>query len=287
MKGLILAGGTGSRLFPTTLPVCKQLLPIYDKPMIYYPLSVLMRAGIREILIIVRPMDLQLFKNTLQDGSQWGLEISYVTQERPSGLPEAYILGEQFLGNSPSTLILGDNFLYAQNLQTTMKTALTKYQGGCVFSYAVKDPENYGVISLDQNGQPTAIIEKPKEFVSNLAVPGLYIFDERAPEIAKSLVPSKRGETEITDIIKFYLEAGELDVVPFGRGTAWLDSGTSASLLQASQFVQTIQQRQGLGIACLEEIAYTQGFIDQSQLAQAAQKYKNSPYLQLFKKLVV
>ena len=278
MKGLILAGGTGSRLYPTTLSVCKQLLPIYDKPMIYYPLSVLMLAGIQDILIIVRPQDQPLFEHTLGDGSQWGITISYVQQNTPGGLPEAYTLGEEFLAGESSTLILGDNFLYAQSLQTTIYRAIAEHEGGMIFSYPVSDPERYGVLVLDEEGRPKNVVEKPKEHISNLAIPGLYIFDGRAPEIAHSLKVSKRGETEITDMIRYYMSQDQLKVMPFGRGTAWFDSGTSESLLQASQFVHTIQARQGLMIACLEEIAYRMNYIGINELEESAHRFKNSDY---------
>jgi len=286
MKGLILAGGTGSRLFPSTLAVCKQLLPIYDKPMIYYPLSVLMLAGIREVLMIVRPQDQELFERLLGDGSQWGISIEYVQQHHPGGLPEAYILGEEFLQGEPSVLILGDNFFYAQNLQATVKRAIDQHEGGTIFTYTVSDPERYGVLVYDEHGAPLEVVEKPKEYISNKAIPGLYIFDGRAPEIAKGLKASGRGETEITDMIRFYLERKELKVMPFGRGTAWFDSGTSDSLLQASQFVQTIQARQGLMIACLEEIGYNMNYIDKKQLMVRYEKLKSSSYSQFIKALI-
>ncbi len=278
MKGIILAGGTGSRLYPTTLTVCKQLLPIYDKPMIYYPLSVLILAGITEILIIVRPEDLSLFRRVLSDGSQWGISISYIEQSTPKGLPHAYVLGEEFLEGGSSILILGDNFFYAQNLQDTIQHAIKIHDGGTIFSYPVGDPKRYGVLVLDQYGDPVDVVEKPQDYISNLAIPGLYIFDEQVIEITRQLKPSHRGETEITDIIRYYMDRKNLQVTPFGRGTAWFDSGTSESLLQASQFVHTIQSRQGLVIACLEEIAYRQGLIDKKMVIRQAKMYKNSDY---------
>jgi glucose-1-phosphate thymidylyltransferase len=278
MKGIILAGGTGSRLFPSTKSICKQLLPIYDKPMIYYPVSTLMLAGIKEILLIVRPQDQNLFEKTLGDGSQWGISIQYVKQDHPRGLPDAYQLGESFLDGDSSMLILGDNFLYAQNLKETLKNAVKDHNKGTIFSYNVSDPEHYGVLVIDHEGKPTAVIEKPKEFVSNLAIPGLYLFDNQAPKVARDLKPSARGETEITDMIRFYLNREELKVIPFGRGTAWFDSGTSMSLLQASSFVHTIQKRQGLAIACLEEIAYHMGYIDKSSFIDLIEQLPNSAY---------
>jgi len=278
MKGMILAGGTGSRLFPATIATCKQLLPIYDKPMIYYPLSVLMLAGIREVLLIVRPQDQVQFERLLGDGSQWGISIEYVQQLNPGGLPEAYILGESFLQGDASILILGDNFFYAQNLQIMIKSAIEQHEAGTIFTYIVSDPERYGVLVYDEFSQPLEVVEKPKDPISNLAIPGLYIFDGRATEIAKGLKASKRGETEITDMIRYYLSRGELKVTPFGRGTAWFDSGTSDSLLQASQFVHTIQARQGLMIACLEEIAHRNKWLPTSEFMKAINRYKNSEY---------
>lgn len=278
MKGLILAGGTGSRLYPATTSICKQLLPIYDKPMIYYPISILMLSGIRDILLIVRPRDLSLFEDTLGDGSQWGISIKYVQQEKPNGLPEAYILGEDFINGESSTLILGDNFIYAQNLQNTMSKAIYEHSGATIFSYHVSDPERYGVLVSNASGEIVDIVEKPKEKISNKAIPGVYMFDKDAPMIAKTLKPSMRGETEITDMIKYYMRNKKLKVVEFGRGTAWFDSGTSESLLYASQFVHTIQGRQGVAISCLEEIAYKMGYIDLNQLHNLYNKLKNSEY---------
>jgi glucose-1-phosphate thymidylyltransferase len=262
MKGIILAGGTGSRLYPATKAICKQLLPIYDKPMIYYPLSILMLSNIKDILMIVRPQDESLFKLLLRDGSQWGINIEYKLQENPNGLPEAFILGESFIDGDQTMLILGDNFIYGQNLQFQLQNAVKQKTGGTIFTYLVKDPERYGVLVLDDQQKPIDVVEKPKNYISNLAIPGLYIFDERVCEVAKALKPSKRGETEITDVIRWYMERGELKVSQFGRGTAWFDSGTSNSLLQASSFVHTIQTRQGLSIACLEEVALHMGYID-------------------------
>ena len=286
MKGMILAGGTGSRLFPATTAICKQLLPIYDKPMIYYPLSVLMLAGIREILMIVKPQDQELFERLLGSGSQWGISISYVQQNYPGGLPEAYILGEDFLEDKSSVLILGDNFFYAQNLRSKLQEALSNSEGGSIFTCIVSEPEHYGVLLQNQEGKPIDVIEKPKEFISNLAIPGLYIFDKRASKIARGLKLSDRGETEITDMIRYYLERGELKVNHLGRGTAWFDSGTSESLLQASNFVHTIQARQGLMIGCLEEVAYRMNYIKKEDLFISYKLFKNSSYGQLIKRLI-
>lgn len=277
MRGIILAGGSGSRLYPATLPVCKQLLPIYDKPMIYYPLSVLMLAGIRDILVVIRPRDHELFQETLGDGSRWGISLSYVHQHHPNGLPEVYILAEEFLNQEASVLILGDNFLYAQNLQNTLRSAIETHNGATIFSYTVNDPMRYGVVLTDDKGRAIDVVEKPLTYVSDQAIPGIYIFDHSAVEVAKTLKPSSRGETEITDLIRFFLHEGKLVVHPFGRGTAWFDSGTSESLLQASQFVHTIQSRQGMLIACLEEVAFRMGYITREELISSL-KYLDVPY---------
>ena len=286
MKGIILAGGTGSRLFPSTYAVCKQLLPIYDKPMIYYPLSVLMLSGIREIMIIVRPDDLAQFQSLLGDGKQWGIYIEYATQTEPRGIPDAYLIAKDFLSGKPSTLILGDNLFYGQNLHLTLQKSIRDMKGATIFAYRVSDPGRYGVIALDADKKPVKIVEKPKDFISNLAIPGLYIFDQRAVELALNLKPSERGEIEITDIINRYLQIGELKVEVFSRGVAWFDSGTSESLLQAATYVHALQSRQGQGIACLEEVAYRMGYIDVNTVEIAYNKMQSSSYGEYLKTLL-
>ena len=286
MKGIILAGGTGSRLFPSTNSVCKQLLPVYDKPMIYYPLSVLMLSGVRELIIIVRPDDLSQFQSLLGNGKHWGINIEYETQSEPKGIPDAYLIAEKFLDNESSILILGDNLLYGQELNKTLQNALQGMSGASIFAYPVSNPDQYGVIVLAKDGNPVKILEKPKDFISNLAIPGLYIFDHRAVEFASSLKPSKRGETEITDIINAYLEIGDLEVEILSRGVAWFDSGTSESLLQAATFVHSLQNRQGQGIACLEEIAYRMGYIDITEVEAAYNGLHSSSYGQYLKTLL-
>ena len=278
-KGIILAGGRGSRLFPLTLHTSKQLLPIYDKPMIYYPLSVLMLAGIREVMLIVTPEHHHQFKALLGDGSQWGISIVYQIQDAPKGLPEAYILAEEFLDGSPSMLILGDNLIYGQNIhQVLLKSINSQKQGGTIFAYAVRDPQRYGVVVLDQNHQAISIVEKPKEYISKWAIPGIYIFDHQVIEWSKNLQPSARGELEITDLMNLYLNQNELNVSRFSRGVAWFDSGTHESLLQASMYVHTLQTRQGQAIACLEEIAFRKGYIDLDQVKVARDNLKNTDY---------
>lgn len=286
MKGIILAGGFGTRLAPMTQVISKQLLPVYDKPMIYYPLSVLMLAGIREILIISTPEHLPLFQQMLSDGKQWGLEFSYREQPYPGGLAEAFIIGESFINNSPVCLVLGDNVLYGHGLVEILQESAQLQQGGLVFGYQVSDPERYGVIEFNQSGQVISFEEKPQHPKTNYAVPGIYFYDDQVCELAKSLTPSPRGELEITSLNNRYLEQNQLNVKILGRGYAWLDTGTPESLHQASSYIETIEQRQGLKIACIEEIAHQQGYIDQAQLQNLAQSLKKSSYGQYLLKLV-
>lgn len=276
VKGIVLAGGSGARLSPVTSSISKQLLPVYDKPMIYYPISVLMLAGIRDILIITTPKQQPLFKELLKDGSRWGVEFSYAVQSAPRGIAEAFIIGEEFIGEDPVSLILGDNIFYGQGFSKILKQAAANKKGATIFGYRVKDPQRFGVIGFDEEGQPVSIEEKPEKPASNFAVTGLYFYDNKVIEIAKNLKPSGRGELEITDINRTYLESGRLKVELFGRGFAWLDTGTPESLLEASQFVETIERRQDLKIACPEEVAYRNGWIDKKQLLQQAELYPNS-----------
>jgi glucose-1-phosphate thymidylyltransferase len=285
MKGIILAGGLGTRLYPLTLAVSKQLMPVYDKPMIYYPLSTLMSAGIREILIISTQYDLPNFQKLLGDGSQIGCKISYKEQIIPNGLAQAFVLGEEFIGDDSVSLILGDNIFYGSNLNELLSQS-NDPDGGIVFAYQVADPERYGVVAFDENNMAYSIEEKPAEPKSNYAIPGLYFYDNSVIEVAKNFKPSARGEYEITDVNKHYLEEGKLKVMPLGRGVAWLDTGTHKSLMQAGQFIEVIEERQGLKIGCIEEVAYHQGFINDEQLEQAADKYKKSGYGQYLYKVL-
>ena len=280
MKGIILAGGRGTRLHPLTLAVSKQLLPVYDKPMIYYPLSMLMLAGIREILVISTPEDLPGFRRLLGDGSDWGMKFSYAEQSEPRGLADAFIVGEYFLNGEKACLILGDNIFFGHGLPEQLQKASLVGKGATVFAYPVRDPERYGVIEFDKVGKAISLEEKPKHPRSNFAVPGLYFYDDRVVSFAKSLKPSMRGEIEITDLNHIYLEMGELQVIPLGRGVAWLDAGTHESLLQASNFVQTVEERQGLMISSPEEIAYRKGFINRDQLKRLYGNLANTNYSQ-------
>jgi glucose-1-phosphate thymidylyltransferase len=277
-KGIILAGGAGTRLFPITKAVSKQLLPVYDKPMIYYPLSVLMIAGIRDILVVSTPEDLPRFQSLLEDGSQWGVRFSYAVQPRPEGLPQAFLLGKEFIGKENVCLILGDNIFYGQGFQATLRKAVQLEKGALIFGYWVRDPERYGVVEFDGSGKVRGIEEKPVKPKSSYAVPGLYFCDNRVVEIASGLKPSGRGEYEISDVINDYLVRGELNVELLGRGFAWLDTGTHDSLLDASTFVETIEKRQGLKIACVEEVAYRMRYIDGRQLERLAEPFRKNGY---------
>jgi glucose-1-phosphate thymidylyltransferase len=277
-KGIILAGGSGTRLYPITLGISKQLLPIYDKPMIYYPLSVLMLAGIREICLITTPQDQDQFKRMLSDGSQWGVSITYVTQPSPDGLAQAFILAEEFLDGAPSALVLGDNIFYGHGLPELLKDANTKEVGGTVFGYRVADPERYGVVAFNAEGRAISIVEKPAIPPSSYAVTGLYFLDGKAPERARQVKASERGELEITTLLEMYLHDGILDVKRMGRGYAWLDTGTHGSLLDAGNFVRTLEQRQGQQTGCPEEIAFFQGWIDKAALAELAKMYNKNDY---------
>lgn len=277
-KGIVLAGGAGTRLYPITQSVSKQLLPVYDKPMIYYPLSVLMLAGIRDVLVITTPDDSRAFERLLRDGSQWGIRITYAVQPKPEGLAQAFLIGEEFIGDDTTCLILGDNIFYGQSLAQRLQEVSARSDGATVFAYRVREPERYGVVDFDDDGQVRDIVEKPSEPSSSFAVTGLYFYDNQVVEIAKGLRPSARGELEITDINREYLRRGELNVELLGRGAAWLDTGTHESLLQAAQFVEVVESRQGLKISCVEEIAWRMGFIDRDQLRRLAEPLARSGY---------
>ncbi len=277
-KGILLAGGAGTRLHPMTIPVSKQLLPVYDKPLVYYPLSVLMLSGVREVMLISTPRDLPAFQALLGDGKEWGMSFSYAVQDQPRGLPEAYMIAEDFLDGSPSMLILGDNLLYGSLLSEQLRSAAAEPDGACLFAYRVRNPEEFGVVTFDRDGKPASLIEKPTEPPSPWAVIGLYLLDGRAPALAAELAPSPRGELEIVDLLRKYLEEGTLRAELLGRGISWLDTGTPHALLQAAHFVEVIQERQGLQVASPEEIAFRMGYIDADQLKSLAQRLNKTIY---------
>ena len=289
MKGIVLAGGSGTRLYPVTKAISKQLLPIYDKPMVYYPISVLMLAGIRDILIISTPEDISKFENLLSDGAQFGVNFSYKIQPSPDGLAQAFIIGEEFIGNDSAALVLGDNVFYGQSFSKTLQNAVNRVEtsgGATVFGYRVRDPQRFGVVEFDENGKALSIEEKPKNPKSNYAVTGLYFYDNKVVEYAKNLKPSSRGELEITDLNNIYLKNNKLHVELLGRGFAWLDTGTHESLLQAGQYVQTVENNQGIKIACLEEIAYNMGFLKKEDIEKISSQYKNNEYYGYIKSLI-
>lgn len=286
MKGIILAGGSGTRLHPVTQAVSKQLLPVYDKPMVYYPLSALMLAGVRDILLISTPRDLPAYRSLFADGSQWGLSLSYAEQPRPEGLAQAFIIGEKFIGDGPSCLILGDNIFYGQGMTDTLRQSAATSRGARVFAYPVTDPERYGIVEFGPDRKALSLEEKPERPKSSFAVPGLYFYGPGVAETARTIRPGPRGELEITDLNRVYLERGELEVVRLGRGVAWLDTGTPRSLMDASQFIQAIEERQGLKVACLEEIAYDSGWIDGRQVAEIAGRMGDSSYGRYLKRFM-
>ena len=286
-KAILLAGGHGTRFYPATRGISKQLLPVYDKPMVYYPLSTLMLAGIKDILIITWPHELQLFKKVLGDGSQWGIHIEYAPQDNPRGIAEAFIIGEKFIGDSSVCLMLGDNLLYGEGMANVLQQIGMQTEGATIFGYYVKDPERYGVIYFDEHGEPTDIIEKPEKPLSNYAAIGIYFYDNQVIEIAKSLLPSARGELEITDVSRVYLQQKKLNVAKLGRGVAWLDTGTPSAWLEAANFIQILEHRQGLKIGCPEEVAWRMGYINADQLIRLSEPLLKSGYGQYLKELVM